>query len=401
MKLEAMHRRNFLKKATLTVAFLSGLRSDARPVVSKQSETEEMPEWYFSLAQESQVEKKAYYLGAKIFRPGMELAEFTKLFIRELQRVYPLGSLKTSSVVTLSTLAGISEGNEIRILILSRLVDLWLNRILFFGTETVPWHKPSAETFANFQSESNELYDSVVKIGLALPLQGHSFFMLNSKNDFAIPLTSVSFQVMKFAKKSEETIRFFPIGLDLKTFSKDAVEKPGGEVQFRFLIDDLCDRLNSLQLKLRYSAALWGQYTIRFHYLTIANSNYLNIIDSTKSIGGILRKKRQNLLRLSVMEAAVEKILRSARNFKSGVYTTSERQLVQIELSSLVHVTNDISQNTVGIAKSWIDYRIENKDGHILSISTQGGASEAMVVFEEALQKLRKERAKILTGLSP
>ncbi|BDA77972.1 hypothetical protein LPTSP3_g09020 [Leptospira kobayashii] len=391
-----MHRREFLEKVTLTAAVLLGLQVDAGPDVSKRSEAEEVPDWYPTLVRESGTEKKAYDLGTKIFQPGMELLEFSKLFVRELEKAYPANPIKSSAANPLSTLLEISERNQINLIIISKLIEVWRSRILFFQSETMSWQKPNADILANFRNESKELYEAILLIGLAFPLQGHFLFAERKRNELAMPLVSISFQVSEFGKTETETILFFPIGLDLKKIQEDISSQSADEVEFRFLFDDLFGRLDSLQSELQYSVTRWGQYVTRFKYLMTANVYYLKIKGSSGTIG----KKKQNLLRLGIMEAAIEKIRSSAQNLQSGVYTISDRQLGQMELSSLVHVMNDISQRTVGIAKPLVDYRIQNKEGFLITISTQSSASDAIVVFDEALQKLRKERKQIMKGLS-
>ncbi|TGK79138.1 hypothetical protein EHQ24_16455 [Leptospira noumeaensis] len=377
-----MQRIDFLKKLSFTTLLVAGIRNQTasepnlRPI-SENAHKDQLPT--YPMAGAEKIKKE---IVRKIYKEGMELDTFLKLFSEELKTQFPV--LENTDTSTYRSLYCASIRSEVLILLVITLVEVWQNLCLQFGLKGYGKKE--------FESDSIQIQNSILSLGEKLKIGNHPHFFLKTKEDLPWGPLKVDYLVPWFGSKKTESIQFFPLPLGIDFELEETNSSQNSPDTTYDWINSVLSILNQFLSRLKMNRAIWHQYSVRFYFLNFAEREFLK--NQNQRNGITKNQKSLDLLgiRYSSFVSAIQTIKERAFHMQSGVYHGMDRQNQQMVVSSLVQVIGQISIVTGGDKDVCKRLRLANHYGGILTVSTAAMARESLPLIDDALSVLQKER---------
>ncbi|TGL40330.1 hypothetical protein [Leptospira perdikensis] len=378
-----MQRIDFLKKLSFTALLVAGIRMELSSEPSQGSTSNQnqqvdlLPTYPMDEA-----EKITEVIVTKVYKEGMELDTFLKLFAEELKTRFPF--VENSKTSNYHSLYSVAVRSEILFRLIIILVEVWQNLCLQFGLEGYDQKE--------FESDSIQIQDWIESLGKEFKIGESPHFFLKTKGDWEWLPSKVQYLVPWFGTQKTESIQFFPLSLEVHQVWEDVSSFKNKLEYNQNIISEVLRILDILLFRLHMNRAIWHQYAVRFYYLNFVEKKYSN--KQSKKNQKVQNRNTLDLfaIRFTSFESAIRTIQERAFHMQSGVYHAMNRQNQQMVVSSLVQVIGQISVVTGGDQDVCKRLRLANHYGGILSVSTAAMATESLPILEDALQILQKER---------
>ncbi|MCW7468442.1 hypothetical protein [Leptospira kanakyensis] len=377
-----MLRIDFLKKLSFTALLVAGIRTQTASEPNLRQISENALVDILPTYPMAEAEKIKREIVTKIYKEGMELDSFLKLFSEELKIQFPV--LENSNTSTYRTLYYVSIRSEVLFLLVITLVEVWQNLCLQFGLEGYGKKE--------FESDSIQIQNGFYSLGEKLKVGDNPHFFIRTKEKSVWLPSKVDFLVSWFGSKKTESIQFFPLPLGMNFESEESNSSQNSQETNHNSIHSVLSILNQMLSHLKMNRALWHQYSVRFYYFDFAEREYLKKQNQRKGITKNQKSLDLLTIRYSSFASAIQTIKERAFHMQSGVYHGMDRQNQQMVVSSLVKVVGQISLATGGDADVCKRLRLANHYGGILSVSTAAMAKESLSLIDDALSVLQKER---------